>query len=385
MILVAIVGLSLMITESGYSQIEKTLDTLSRQVVSSVYVENPDHISNDSLAPKRSSFNAYPYVFYTPESKLAFGAGGMYIFYTDKDAVDLKPSKIGFGGYYTTNKQYKLSVNPNFYFAQNKLYFEMPTSFGFFVNKYWGTGNSAPSYDSAAYSVRTFSSTLTLQIPPRVFAADRTGIILSIDNTTIVDRLGNEFLESESAPGYDGGTVFGIGTDLLWDSRDNIFFPNSGGYQYFKIVVYPDWGDYVFSILELDVKAFRAISPDHVFAFNFYVQSALGETPFYLLPALGGQKRMRGFFYGRYRDNFYAMMQTEYRQYFWRNFGFVVFAGLGDVSSDLLHYRFDNLKYSLGAGLRYKFNKAQKVNLRMDIGFGNDGNRGIYFGIQEAF
>jgi hypothetical protein len=94
---------------------------------------------------------------------------------------------------------------------------------------------------------------------------------------------------------------------------------------------------------------------------------------------------MRGFFYGRYRDNFYAMMLAEYRQYFWKSFGFAVFAGIGDVSNNLLEYQFVNLKYSLGTGLRYMFNKDQKVNLRKDIGFGNDGNRGIYFGIQEAF
>ena len=366
-------------------QVNESIDTLSTKILSAIYEDDVEQDTSAGSVQNKSSFNAYPYAFYTPESKLAFGAGGIYIFYTDKNAERLRPSKIGFGGYYTTNKQYKLSINPNLYLAQNRLYMEIPTSFGFFVNKYWGTGSEAPDYDSAAYSVQTFTSTLDVQIPPKLFAADRTGIIITYDNTKIVDAMGNEFIESDSTAGSDGGKVIGFGTDLLWDSRDNIFFPNSGGYQYFKIVVYPDLGDYVFSLLELDVRAYRAVSPDHVFAFNFYVQSALGSTPFYLLPALGGQKRMRGFFYGRYRDNFYAMLQAEYRQYFWKSFGFAVFAGLGDVSSDLLNYRFDNLKYSFGAGLRYMFNKAQKVNLRMDIGFGNDGNRGIYFGIQEAF
>ena len=43
------------------------------------------------------------------------------------------------------------------------------------------------------------------------------------------------------------------------------------------------------------------------------------------------------------------------------------------------------MKYSYGLGLRFLFNKQQKINLRMDIGFGSDGSRGIYFGIQEAF
>jgi hypothetical protein len=31
------------------------------------------------------------------------------------------------------------------------------------------------------------------------------------------------------------------------------------------------------------------------------------------------------------------------------------------------------------------FNQEQRVNLRVDLGFGEAGNHGIYFGIEEAF
>jgi len=43
------------------------------------------------------------------------------------------------------------------------------------------------------------------------------------------------------------------------------------------------------------------------------------------------------------------------------------------------------VKLSVGAGLRFLFNKEEKVNLRMDIGIGQNGNTGIYFGLEEAF
>lgn len=358
-------------------------DSLSNNTIENVYVDEPSTVKNDSI--NGSSFNAYPYVFYTPESQFAVGAGGIYIFYTGKEPT-LKPSKIGFGGYYSTNKQYNISVNPALYFSENKLYMELPTSYGFFINKYWGTGDSTEDYENAAYSLNTFKSTLTVQVPPKVFSADRTGLILDYNYTEIVDKKNNELLEDDTLPGYNGGSLFGIGTDLVWDSRDNIFFPNNGSYQYFKIVVYPGGlSDYTFAKLQLDVKAFKAISEDHVFAFQFYIESAMGDTPFYMLPSLGGSERMRGFFNGRYRDNFYGMTQLEYRQYFWRKFGFVAFGGLGNVADNMLDYNFSNLKFSYGAGLRYLFNKKQHVNLRMDIGFGSDGSRGIYFGIQEAF
>ena len=54
------------------------------------------------------------------------------------------------------------------------------------------------------------------------------------------------------------------------------------------------------------------------------------------------------------------------------------------MASELLDYEFDS-KQSYGAGLRYMFNKKQKINLRMDVGFGENGSSGVYFGIEEAF
>lgn len=358
-------------------------DSLSQRLLENIL--NKALENKDSVAPeKRSSLNAYPYIFYTPESQLAFGAGGIYIFYFDK-SKELKPSKIGFGGYYSTNKQYNVSLNPELYLFRNKLYIETPVSFGYFINKFWGAGDQTVEYENASYSQETFSAVANIQVPPRLFSADRTGIIVDYDYTNVVDKMGNEFLESDSVRGKNGGQVLGVGGDLVWDSRDNIFFPNTGGYQYFKIVFYPGIGDHVYSMLELDVRTFASISPDHVFAFNLFVQSATGDVPFYKLPSLGGQNRMRGYFSGRYRDNFYGMVQAEYRQYIWKRLGVVAFAGVGNVSETIIDYNFSTLKYSGGIGFRFLFNKEQKVNLRMDIGFGNDGNSGIYFGIQEAF
>lgn len=372
---------ALLCSNRGFAQIDT--DTLSQNVIENVYKEVPNTVKKDST--KRTSFSAYPYVFYTPESQFAGGAGGIYIFYTGQEE-NLKPSKIGFGGYYSTNKQYKLSVSPNLYFFENKLYIEAPTSFGFFVNKFWGIGDNSPKSETASFSMESFTSTVTVQVPPKLFSADRTGLIVDYDKTSIVDTLENTLIINDSVVGNDGGESIGIGTDLLWDSRDNLFFPNNGSYQYFKVVVYPNgWGNFNYSQLQLDVKAFKAISPDHVFAFNLYIESVIGDTPFYRLPALGGPSRMRGFFSGRYRDNFYGMMQLEYRQYVWKKFGIVAFGGLGNVSENILTYNFSTMKYSGGIGLRYLFNKKEKINLRMDIGFGSDGSRGIYFGIQEAF
>jgi outer membrane translocation and assembly module TamA len=81
----------------------------------------------------------------------------------------------------------------------------------------------------------------------------------------------------------------------------------------------------------------------------------------------------------------YAMLLKEYRQYFSKRWGFVVFGTVGNVSNNILDYNFESIKYSFGTGIRYLFNQVEHVNLRADIGIGADGNTGIYFGIEEAF
>jgi outer membrane protein assembly factor BamA len=344
-----------------------------------------DHPLEDSVIMGRSSFNGYPFAFYTPETKFAAGGGGIFIFYTAKDSIVL-PSKIGFAGWYSTNKQYKISINPVFYFVKNKLFFKAPTSFGHFEDKFYGIGNNTVETGNESYTRDVFNTNFTLQVPPAWFSSDRTGIIFEYDYTEIDDKMNNEILLGDEVVGSNGGQLFGFGTDLLWDSRDNIFFPNSGGHQYFKILIYPGGINYTrFGFLEMDVKHYRSFKEDHVIAGNFYFAQAFGETPFYKLPAIGGPARLRGYFAGRYRDNVFTMLQLEYRQYFWWKLGFAVFAGAGDVADELLNFSFSDLKYSYGAGLRFRFNEEQKVNLRMDLGFGNDGNMGIYFGIEEAF
>lgn len=343
-----------------------------------------EEITKQDTTEKKSKFNGYPYLFYTPETELALGAGGIFIFYTGREA-NLQPSKIGFGGYYSTNGQYKINMNNVYYFWDNKLYFSLPLSYGKFINRFYGIGNDTPSNGDASYELETFTATMSVQTPPILFQADRAGLILDYNNSDIIDKRENKQLIDENVTGSDGGEIFGIGYELVWDSRDNIFFPNNGGYQYFKTMIYPDFSDFLFGIVELDVRQYFAFSPDHVLASNFFLQTAGGDTPFYKLPALGGQKRMRGYFFGRYQDNVYMTFQMEYRQYFWKKFGFVAFGGLGNVASDMLSYDFGSLKPSYGGGLRYQFNDMQKINLRADIGFGTKGNMGIYFGIEEAF
>ncbi len=117
---------------------------------------------------------------------------------------------------------------------------------------------------------------------------------------------------------------------------------------------------------------------------QLYSAITTGVTPFYSMPTMGGAWMMRGYYNGRYRDKTFSTAQIEFRDEFFWKLGFVLFAGVGDVGSSLGTYKLTQLKYSYVFGLRYMLDTEEKINIRFDMGFGNNTS-GIYFGIEEAF
>lgn len=369
--------------KSAFSSLKPLCLLLFIAMISDFKASAQKDFLNDTLILRKPNFKGYPYIFYTPETKLAFGAGGIFVFYADS-TKELKPSKITMSGYYSTNKQYSFDLTPEFYFLKNKLFITLPTSFGLNKTKFFGIGNLKVAEGSEYYSSYVFNSTIIFQTPTILFSSDRTGFLFDVNYTQIIDKGENHLLLNDSVPGSNGGYCLGIGYDGVWDTRNNIFYPSSGSYQYFKITLYQKMGDYAFYTFEVDVRKYFNLAEKSVLAGNFYLALAGGETPFYKMPALGGQQHMRGYYEGQYRDNVFTMMQFEYRQFVWKRFGFVLFTGVGDVANSLIEYDLKKFKISYGAGLRYLFSQAEKLNLRFDIGFGKN-TKGLYFGIEEAF
>jgi len=67
-------------------------------------------------------------------------------------------------------------------------------------------------------------------------------------------------------------------------------------------------------------------------------------------------------------------------------FGMVAFLNTETLSSDTSGERlFDSFATGAGFGLRLMLNKRSRTNLCLDVGFGRDGGRAVYFAVQEAF
>jgi outer membrane translocation and assembly module TamA len=229
---------------------------------------------------------------------------------------------------------------------------------------------------------------ISIEFPPiftKIFE-HKTGIIYDYNNYNVTDQRDNPFLKNEEVVGANGGVSSGLGLSMIWDSRDNIFYPSKGIYIKLKTLFYMKAiaSDYDFNWYVADIRKYIGLRNQQIFAIQFFGSFVSDRTPFYEFPLLGGGQIMRGYFQGRYRDKLYMAGQAEYRRHLWRRFGMVAFAGAGDVSEKFRGFQIREFKTSLGFGLRFLFNKEENVNIRMDIGFGKDTN-GIYFGVEEAF
>jgi len=331
--------------------------------------------------------SAYPYAYYTPETELAVGAGGIVTFYTGTDKV-LRPSKATVSAYYTTKQQYKISFAPELYFSANKFFGSLNFDYGRYVDKFWGVGNSTPDIDNTEYVAEGWGAKAEFQLPPvlRLLDATRVGIIYRFAYRNITDDLGNPFIADKSVQGAEAGSISGVGFSWTWDNRDQIFYPQKGGFNKISGTFYTsDLGsDYDYNRYDLDIRHYVGLKKERVLATQLVAQAAFNETPFYELPALGGQRTMRGYYEGRYRDRLYLAGQVEYRSHLFWKIGWVGFIGAGDVAPEIGAFKIRDFKISSGAGLRVLFNEAEHVNLRVDLGFGRDTN-GLYFGLEEAF
>ena len=349
--------------------------------------DSTPRLTETQVTVRRTRISAYPYVYYTPETELAFGAGGIITFYTDSAAA-LRPSKVAASGYYSTKKQYKFSVLPQVYLARNKVLLGADLSYGYYVDKYWGTGPGVDDIANEDYAARAFGAELVAQFPPfvRWMGTSRVGVKYDLLNYNIVEDRGNPFVEGDSVIGSNGGLSSGLGLVWVWDRRDHVFFPERGIYYQVEAV----WNNSVFGSdfdygrYEVDLRNYFRLGPEQVLAVQLFGSFASGDAPFYDLPMMGGGTIMRGYYQGRYRDNVLLASQAEVRWPIGGRFGVVGFAGLAEVQPGFGSLSFSDLEPSLGGGLRFRFNREEKVNLRADIGFGA-GAPGVYFGLEEAF
>jgi len=153
-------------------------------------------------------------------------------------------------------------------------------------------------------------------------------IILPL-NTNLNIKLYNEFsfskfnekentiLEELAIYGKDEIIKTSFGSALIFDTRDNKYFPYSGLYNN----IYGEYSPSIFKIKEnyykfgIDLRTYfkGSLIDDFVIALRFKGEKILNKYPFYESASIGGKNSLRGYTRDRFRGDASILLQTEIR------------------------------------------------------------------------
>jgi hypothetical protein len=172
----------------------------------------------------------------------------------------------------------------------------------------------------------------------------------------------------------------------LHDTRNSPFTPSAGHYaEGYVGYNHAPGGGYLQAIL--DGRAYRAFGKGHVLAFRL-LQEALvgGEVPFFDLALMGGDRKARGIYYGRYRDRFLTAGQLAGRLRVVGRLGVAVFGGWSAVYAGPAAFARNPVgRVNYGAGLRFRIDDSGPINLRLDIAHSPGSPMAFYVAFGEAF
>lgn len=342
---------------------------------------------DDTVSVDKSGTVGLPLLYFTPDTRWAFGAAGVHYFKLepeDETGKETRMSYIQFLADYTQNRQLDLWSVWNVFTANEDYLLKGELRFRNFPDRFYEPGNRSrlETEEFYEYNLISIKSLFLKQVSSGFFA----GFDYHFEKEFGFKYTEGGLLESGEITGYRGGIGSALGLVSVYDTRDNVINAYSGRLAEFSSYFYsPVIGStFNFTVLNGLYQQYWEVKPKHVIALQSRIRLAFGDVPFLDLSTLGNDDLLRGYPRNRYRDNHFAATQVEYRfPLFWR-LGLVTFAGVGDVFNELNDLSIGAAKYSVGTGLRFIVNPAERLNVRFDYGRGREGGY-FYFIVSEAF
>ncbi len=344
-------------------------------------------ISDSSTISEAGStlrFVGFPVLGLSPETGIM---GGVYTRLMIGNPEYTRPSSVGLSLLVSQNRQYSINLFPELWWNENQFRLAGEMKWQHWPDKFYGIGNDTREEDEEYYISRIGGIKLDLMrsVHDQIYA----GILLEFEGNNIVeyDTVAHAILPGGSVPGSDQSTISGVGLGLAWDSRSDILLPSSGEYYQFRLVFFNNamGSSMPYTKWIVDLRKYCTLGKEHLLYVQVYGKFLWGnEVPFRNMAMIGGDKLLRGYFKGRYRDHNMFLAQAEYHSPpLWR-ISFAAFAGAGDVFHSASTLSNLKIKPAGGIGLRYKVFRDRRMNARLDFAWGK-GDSGIYLGILEAF
>ncbi len=336
----------------------------------------------DSTKTRKLGVLPVPAFGYAPETRAYIGAVCLFTFHLKHDSITrISSAKLEFN--YTQNKQMIISAAWSVWSRNNDFFFKGDNSFQKFPENYWGIGNSTAEINKELYSANRIEldNAFYKKFAQNFYA----GIGCRFQNISAMKYEDNSNLSKIKNGGR--GIASGVILSTFFDSRKNPLNPE--GKSKYLAVSFSFFdklfgSNFMFNRIETDARFYINTGKKQLIAIQNHNIFNSGLPPFRMMALLGSDSDMRGFYRGRYRDINYISLQTEYRLTIYRRWGIAVFAGLGDVFLKTTDLAFSKLKYSAGAGMRFKIDRKENINLRLDYAISNNTS-GFYVVFGEAF
>jgi hypothetical protein len=322
---------------------------------------------------KRPSFVIVPAISSAPETGLEIGGAALLSFYSD--TVDHRTNVSSVYGYatITTKGQTKLSLNTNYWTPQNKVHYTGSISFYNFPFYFYGIGNNTRIANQELVKEKRYKANLESDyyLGNSFYLGYVVGAFKYFygydSNLPLIDDSGPDVQDKR------GGAAVYAGPTFTYDTRNNNTYTTKGMIinAYYNLMqgAFINNG-YEGGFFNIEYSEFFALSKKFVLGTDIQEQSLTGgSSPFYLLPQMGSDEMMRGYYGGRFRDRNLIAGQTELRYRIDPRFGLAAFVGTGEVfHSD---FSFPQLKINYGGGVRYFFDIQKGLSFRLDYGVGD--------------
>jgi len=324
-----------------------------------------------------------------PISSPAFGSGLLiisgYVFkFNERDQVS-PPSWLGAAGAFTNNGSRGLALGGRLYLSENKYQTTFAAIKGRANLDFFGIGR-IPGRSPIS---------VPLQMEGSIFFGE---LLRNVGRNFFI---GPRYQYRRLSAGIDGPVPPGgfevpqidlksnsaaLGLHLQRDRRDSTFYPTKGNLFDFTADFFDQaWGSRrEYQTYKIAYNGFRSIANKQILAYRAMACSANGSVPFYDLCLFGFNSDLRGYTTGEFQNRRMFATQAEYRLELPKRLGVVAFGGLGGVGKRWSEFRSDQLLPAGGIGLRFKLDKKNHINYRIDLAFGREG-RTVAIGLGEAF
>ncbi|EOR95230.1 hypothetical protein ADIARSV_1718 [Arcticibacter svalbardensis MN12-7] len=348
-------------------------------------------LSSESDTSRKTSFIILPAAAYSQETGIEFGGLSITSFYTDKTDTSMRSSTINAILTYTTKKQSNFVIKPDIWSAGNKYHFAGTLRYKKFPFDFFGIGDQTLESDKDPIVQRLFI--VQAEAEKKFAKGFYAGLNIGYENFAYSDKEPGGIYDTGNFAVTETAQVMYLGTSAILDTRNTNTYTTAGSYFRLNYSYAPSMfgsNDFSGSLIKADLRHFKSLNKKAVLGFQSTFEGVYGnKTPFYLLPQLGNDQIMRGYYTGRYRDQNLFTAHAELRYRFIPRFGAAAFAGTGTVFSNG-SFKIANLKPNYGAGVRYFVDPGRGLTLRMDYAVGEKRPKearqtGFYLALAEAF